>query len=262
MGKTSKTNEQATDRDGSCANDDETNKVSARNAKVRTNDEEQETDGAALSSDGDMKIAQDLEQGDTSCQVDGCGIMAVAIRSDKEDEQSGQCHLSQVDGGPDGIFNVPLLERREEGKDQQPVQYQVEAPKDEEGQKVQGEVELPVHLVTPSSRKVAAPADIEPFLDHNLAGNSSESNEKEGDDEEVWDLKKIMSIQAVSSNAPIKCSTDDCLMPAACAWVSTRNPTVNWYTCLDCQVGRTTCSLIARHHQPINSHYSYGSSCA
>lgn len=54
--------------------------------------------------------------------------------------------------------------------------------------------------------------------------------------EEVWECVKIMSIEAVRSECPIKCSMDNCPLPAAVAYVSNRAPTEKWYGCLDCQV--------------------------
>jgi hypothetical protein len=60
--------------------------------------------------------------------------------------------------------------------------------------------------------------------------------DKDGQDEadEEWELKKIMSIQAVNHEAPIKCT--DCDLCAAVLYIDAKNPTVKWYACLDCQV--------------------------
>jgi hypothetical protein len=58
-----------------------------------------------------------------------------------------------------------------------------------------------------------------------------------GDDEEEeqWDIKKIMSIHDVT-NCPVLCSTEGCNVPAAVILVSTLKPTEKWYSCLPCQV--------------------------
>ena len=67
-----------------------------------------------------------------------------------------------------------------------------------------------------------------------------EKAEEEDEDlveaEEVWDLKKIMSIEDVTHECPIKCSHEDCPLPAAVAWVSDQKPNSKWYSCLDHQV--------------------------
>lgn len=63
-------------------------------------------------------------------------------------------------------------------------------------------------------------------------------SEDEDEEKEVWDLKKILSIAEITE-CPIKCSSDACTLPAACAWVSNLNPT-KWYSCLDCQVREVT----------------------
>lgn len=69
----------------------------------------------------------------------------------------------------------------------------------------------------------------------------SENEEDENEDSEVeeeWELKKIMSVAAVTHQCPIKCSHDDCTLVAATVWVSNQKPNENWYSCLDCQVCR------------------------
>jgi hypothetical protein len=53
--------------------------------------------------------------------------------------------------------------------------------------------------------------------------------------EEVWDVKKVMSI--ADMDCPIKCSTETCTLAAACVYVSNLDP-AKWYTCLDCQVSK------------------------
>ena len=65
------------------------------------------------------------------------------------------------------------------------------------------------------------------------------SDDEEGDDSEAneeWDLKKILSIDAIKHACPIKCSHDTCTLVAATVWISNKKPTENWYSCLDCQV--------------------------
>lgn len=63
-------------------------------------------------------------------------------------------------------------------------------------------------------------------------------NTKEMDDDEQWDLKKIMSIAAVIRKSPIKCSHETCTLVAATVWVSNLKQSGKWYSCLDCQVSR------------------------
>jgi hypothetical protein len=70
--------------------------------------------------------------------------------------------------------------------------------------------------------------------------NDPDTPEHDEDDEweaeEVWDLVKIIGIDALLIDSPVKCSTETCLLPAACVYVSSQAPTEKWYTCLDCQV--------------------------
>ncbi|GKY96953.1 hypothetical protein MPSEU_000654300 [Mayamaea pseudoterrestris] len=69
---------------------------------------------------------------------------------------------------------------------------------------------------------------------------TTEPNDMTTDDneeaDEIWDLKKILSIAEISQECPIKCSHDNCPLPAGVAWVSNQNPTTKWYSCLDHQV--------------------------
>jgi hypothetical protein len=69
--------------------------------------------------------------------------------------------------------------------------------------------------------------------------NDADGNEANGDQgeeaQEVWDVRKVMSIADVN-DCPIKCSTETCTLAAACVYVSNLAPTEKWYTCLDCQV--------------------------
>jgi hypothetical protein len=62
-----------------------------------------------------------------------------------------------------------------------------------------------------------------------------ENGEDSGEDE-VWELKKIMSIEAIKHTCPVKCSHDTCALVAATVWVSNQKPDEKWYSCLDCQV--------------------------
>ena len=64
-----------------------------------------------------------------------------------------------------------------------------------------------------------------------------ESSESSSAEDELWTLVKILSIENVTAKpVPIKCFTKDCLLPAACAYISDRTPNTKYYLCLDCQV--------------------------
>lgn len=71
------------------------------------------------------------------------------------------------------------------------------------------------------------------IMEH-AATDDDEEEGSEGDEE--WDLKKILSIDAIKHACPIKCSHDTCTLVAATVWISNQKPTENWYSCLDCQV--------------------------
>ena len=67
--------------------------------------------------------------------------------------------------------------------------------------------------------------------------DGSRQDEAEDDDEEEWEVKKIMSIQDLKE-CPIVCSGESCRNVAAMIYVSNLAPTEKWYSCLDCQVSR------------------------
>jgi hypothetical protein len=78
-------------------------------------------------------------------------------------------------------------------------------------------------------------------VDNECTSNSEVLVESKGADDmeeedEQWDLKKIMSIAAVIRRSPIKCSHETCNLVAATVWVSNLKPSESWYSCLDCQV--------------------------
>ena len=60
--------------------------------------------------------------------------------------------------------------------------------------------------------------------------------EEDSEADEEWELKKIMPIEAINHEFPVKCSHDTCTLVAATVWVSNQKPDEKWYSCLDCQV--------------------------
>jgi hypothetical protein len=79
-------------------------------------------------------------------------------------------------------------------------------------------------------------------LDKENSSSTKQPSDDDSDqsDAEVWDLVKVMTPNDLES--PIKCSTETCVLPAACVYKSILNPSV-WYTCLDCQVS-TICLYV------------------
>lgn len=67
-----------------------------------------------------------------------------------------------------------------------------------------------------------------------LADSSDAIDESNHDEEEKWDLTKVLSHSQVTKECPIKCSTDDCRLVACCVWISNLS-SEKWYSCIDCQ---------------------------
>ena len=63
------------------------------------------------------------------------------------------------------------------------------------------------------------------------------NNSEDGDDEEeeLWELKEILTPTDLRTKNPKPCHSDHCSLLACCAWVSNLEPESYWYTCLDCQ---------------------------
>ena len=74
--------------------------------------------------------------------------------------------------------------------------------------------------------------------------HEEENGKEDSEVDEVWELKKIMSIEAINHTFPVKCSHDTCTLVAATVWVSNQKPDEKWYSCLDCQVNLNTHSLM------------------
>ena len=84
-----------------------------------------------------------------------------------------------------------------------------------------------------SKASVDAQSKAEKCTYGNPPGNAEASDDDE--EEESWVLTKIMSIEELSGST-IKCSEKECMLAAACLYVS--NEGEKWYGCLDCQVSR------------------------
>jgi hypothetical protein len=100
-------------------------------------------------------------------------------------------------------------------------------------------VPMPYFLAA-TEDKTEATAQDAPTADEtcndNECSNTNDGDQADGEEmEEVWDVKKVMSIADVK-DCPIKCSNEKCTLAAACVYVSNLAPTEKYYSCLDCQV--------------------------
>lgn len=55
------------------------------------------------------------------------------------------------------------------------------------------------------------------------------------EEEELWDLRVILTKSQLLQNPPLICSTPECSTKACSIWTSNLEPDNLWYTCLDCQ---------------------------
>jgi hypothetical protein len=97
-------------------------------------------------------------------------------------------------------------------------------PKDADAPADDPMMELQADECVPSKTNQAAPMELQ-------TGDDAE------EEAEIWDLKKILPHADIIKEATIKCSSEDCILPACSIWISNLAPTTKWYTCIDCQEG-------------------------
>ena len=66
----------------------------------------------------------------------------------------------------------------------------------------------------------------------------SPSQEQPSDEaeEELWELKEIMTAADLAKSKAKQCNTENCPLVACSAWASNLSPNEYWYACVDCQL--------------------------
>ena len=99
-------------------------------------------------------------------------------------------------------------------------------------------VEAQKNQNTPVEDKISqAPPKESNEVSQNSTASETRNDEVHQDEEdaEIWTLKKILSYNDITKEGTIKCSTEDCTLPACSVWISNLAPTKKWYSCIDCQ---------------------------
>lgn len=205
------------------------------------------------------------------CGTDGCEEPAVATWAcnldpeDKWDTCEG-CQLKDFGGWPEGI-DPPDDDEQETSQDSSSSTNEETPSHDREAETLQANeaftpqgdteasagddqqvetlmtVDVPVvEALDPSTTKPQENDDTasnNPSTETNAVETSSPKTdtdpEDDGEEIEVWELKKILSYADITKEATIKCSTETCTLPACSVWISNLAPTEKWYSCLDCQ---------------------------
>jgi hypothetical protein len=163
------------------------------------------------------------------CRFDGCNQVAVAtwasnLKPDDTWDMCVNCQEKDFGGWPEGI--EPPTE------DEEDVAAGTDKTKEETSNDITNENFDVIPPETDPSRSDDQPSS----SDDAKGGTEKEDVTKEDDGSaEIWDLKRVLSIEQITKECPVKCSTEECPLPACCVWVSSRAPTTNWYSCLDCQ---------------------------
>lgn len=71
--------------------------------------------------------------------------------------------------------------------------------------------------------------------DENEAEGGAKDEDENDEEEELWELIKIISHADLQKKSTIKCSTEECTLPACSVWTSNLDKKTKWYSCLDCQ---------------------------
>jgi hypothetical protein len=169
------------------------------------------------------------------CRTDGCAHSAAAvwISNQNPEDHWPLCEpCTKRDFGPDTIIPEPPVSSSSS------LSNKVE--------EIETEEETAADAPTDEADAQAATeqADEEEQDEQDRDDREDEDEDESDEDPELWTLTKVLSIQAIQHEAPIKCQTADCTLLAATAWVSNRNPQYKWYTCLDCQVRTETRRVI------------------
>ena len=69
-----------------------------------------------------------------------------------------------------------------------------------------------------------------------IVSPSQEQPSSDEAEEELWELKEIMSSADLAKSKAKKCNTEHCSLVACSAWASNQSPEEYWYACLDCQL--------------------------
>jgi hypothetical protein len=151
----------------------------------------------------------------TACRTDGCEKTAVNV-------------WTKTAAPPNGADEWPLCEEREAA---------LAGGSDEQAKRTSK-----TDTIVSSPEQPEAPTENEEQKDD---VNEEDLDAAKQGVEEVWELRRILSIKDITESATT-CSSPKCRTPAACVYVSNLSPGDEWFSCLDCQVRNAsgTCSCL------------------
>jgi hypothetical protein len=72
------------------------------------------------------------------------------------------------------------------------------------------------------------------------ATTTTSATDVDNDDEPAWELIKVLNETQIVGSCPILCSSEHCRLKAAVVYVSSAPIPEKWYSCLDCQVRKSS----------------------
>lgn len=188
------------------------------------------------------------KQEDCACRTNECQGRAVAtwasnLEPDDKWDLCEQCQEGDFGGWPDGVHPEETQDEASTANVPHVSQTQDELSASSSNETCNQETAkggdpalLDTATTSPSDKNelTSSPSAVTSMPESSTTTQADEGS-NDGQPSEVWDLKKILSLDDLTKDAAIKCSTDDCRLPACCIWVSNFMPTTKWYSCLDCQ---------------------------
>ena len=198
-----------------------------------------------------------------SCRVDGCKHPAVAtwasnLEPEDQWDMCEECQLTDFGGWPEGV--EPDNHETENEKNLEENASEIKKNSDKESPEkpvTNGNNDLLSSHQAEDEMSDATPSAVDECSRDDLSNSASTAEGREdpsdststgGDtassrknaattdtEAEMWDIKKILSLQDITKEATIKCSHEGCPLPACSIWSSNLAPTTKWYSCLDCQ---------------------------
>jgi hypothetical protein len=216
-------------------------------------------EGAAATSAAanDWSIVRVLtNDGETLCKTDECENVAVAVWENKSeaggDDEWPLCESCQEEhhgGWPKGFgatnaagdttkeTTTDDVDREEEADndnsttENEDVDAAEESPQQQDANKTSKDDSDSEDQDKEISGGDEKEDNVEPDDDND---DDEEEDDEDEEDDEQWELKKILTKANVTKDAPIKCSTEECMLAACCLYVSSTSGE-KWYSCIDCQ---------------------------
>jgi len=170
-----------------------------------------------------IKVIRDSKEEECSCRTEGCAAKAVAIWQSTLD--------------PHGEDPWPLCKpcQGEHFGDHPDEEVQLSATTTTTITTNESKPEASVAAAVDEAAGTTDGTATKEIDGKGITVTATENAEANADDDEAWDLKKILPVEEITK-FPIQCDDEECNLLAAVVWTASKDPTQKWRGCLDCQV--------------------------